>query len=88
MSPFRKPVIEIMKGIPYGETIIYSEIAKLVADALGKKKMSAQAVGGAVGANPICIIIPCYRVVRKGGNLTGYTGGIENKNKFAKIRGF
>ena len=77
-----------MKKIPYGETITYGEIAKLVADALGKKKMSAQAVGGAVGANPICIIIPCHRVVGKGGNLTGYTGGIENKINLLKSEGF
>lgn len=88
LSPFRKLVIEIMKGIPYGETITYGEIAKLVADALGKKKMSAQAVGGAVGANPICIIIPCHRVVGKGGNLTGYTGGMENKINLLKSEGF
>lgn len=84
LSPFRRLVVEIIKNVPYGETVSYGEIEKKVALRLSKDKMSAQAVGGAVGANPICIIIPCHRVVGKDGNLTGYAGGIENKINLLK----
>ena len=78
-TPFRKQVIEIMNNIPYGETLTYNDIAKRIAETMGIKRMSAQAVGGAVGWNPICIIIPCHRVIGSNGNLTGYGGGIKNK---------
>lgn len=78
-TPFRNIVIELMKNIPFGETTTYGDIAKEVAIKKGKKRMSSQAVGGAVGWNPICIIIPCHRVVGSDGNLTGYGGGINNK---------
>lgn len=74
-----------MIKIPYGETITYNDIAKTIARKKGIKKMSAQAVGGAVGWNPICIIIPCHRVVGANGNLTGYGGGIQNKIELLKI---
>lgn len=74
-----------MKGIPFGQVITYNDIAKEIADSKGIKKMSAQAVGGAVGWNPICIIIPCHRVVGTNGNLTGYGGGIQNKIKLLEI---
>lgn len=85
LTPFRKSVIDIMIKIPYGETITYNDIAKTIARKKGIKKMSAQAVGGAVGWNPICIIIPCHRVVGANGNLTGYGGGIQNKIELLKI---
>lgn len=65
--------------IPYGQVITYGEIAKKTAEQMGKKTMSAQAVGRAVGRNPISIIIPCHRVVGKSGSLTGYSGGLEVK---------
>lgn len=78
-SEFRKSVWEILKDIPYGEVITYGDIAKKIAKQKGIKKMSAQAVGGAVGHNPISIIIPCHRVIGIHGNLTGYAGGIEKK---------
>ena len=65
--------------IPYGETRTYGEIAREMAAVLGKEKMSAQAVGQAVGKNPISILIPCHRVVGAGGKLTGYAGGLEKK---------
>ena len=78
-TPFRNIVIELMKNIPFGETTTYGDIAKEVAIKKGKTKMSSQAVGGTVGWNPICIIIPCHRVVGSDGNLTGYGGGINNK---------
>lgn len=79
LTPFRKEVQEIMLKIPYGQTITYNDIAKEIASKKGIKRMSAQAVGGAVGWNPICIIIPCHRVVGSNGSLTGYGGGIKNK---------
>ena len=67
--------------IPYGKTITYSDIAKEIANARGIKKMSAQAIGHAVGTNQICIIIPCHRVMGANNSLTGYGGGILNKIK-------
>lgn len=79
LTPFRKEVIDIMNTIEYGKTLTYNDIAKIIAEKKGMKKMSAQAVGGAVGWNPICIIIPCHRVIGSNGNLTGYGGGINNK---------
>lgn len=78
-SPLRKVVTEIMLEIPIGKTLSYGEIAQKAALLLGKKRMSAQAVGGAVGHNPISIIIPCHRVVGAKGQLTGYAGGLERK---------
>lgn len=79
LSFFRKNVIDIMNSIEYGKTITYNDIAKIIAKKYGINRMSPQAVGGAVGSNPICIIIPCHRVVGSNGNLTGYGGGIKNK---------
>ena len=79
-SEFRKNVWEILKTIPYGEVITYNDIAKKIAKQKGISKMSAQAIGGAVGHNPISIIVPCHRVVGSNGSLTGYAGGIEKKN--------
>ena len=74
-----------MCEIPYGETTTYGELAKKVAKKLNKPSMSAQAVGNAVGHNPISIIIPCHRVVGKNGSLTGYVGGIDKKIKLLEI---
>ena len=79
LTPFRKEVSDIMNKIPFGKTITYGEIANIIALKRGIKKMSSQAVGGAVGSNSICIIIPCHRVIGSNGNLTGYGGGIKNK---------
>lgn len=78
-TPFRKTVWEIMLTIPFGKTMTYGEIANRIAKQKGLAKMSAQAVGGAVGHNSISLIIPCHRVVGTGGSLTGYAGGIEKK---------
>lgn len=86
-SPFRIEVLEILKTIPYGTTMTYKEVGARAAAALGKKSMSAQAVGGAVGHNPISIIIPCHRVVGTNGSLTGYAGGIEKKVQLLKGEG-
>lgn len=78
-TPFRKSVWTILETIPYGKTTTYGAIGKQLAEAARKFKMSAQAVGGAVGHNPISIIIPCHRVIGSDGKLTGYAGGIERK---------
>lgn len=79
LTPFRKEVIDIINNIPYGKTITYGDISSNIALNRGIEKMSAQAVGGAVGWNPICIIIPCHRVIGSKGNLVGYGGGLANK---------
>lgn len=78
-TPFRKAVWEIMLTIPSGKTMTYGEIADRIAKQKGLSKMSAQAVGGAVGHNSISLIIPCHRVVGTSGSLTGYSGGIAKK---------
>jgi methylated-DNA-[protein]-cysteine S-methyltransferase len=79
LTPFRKDVTDAMLAIPFGQTTTYGSIAEGIARKHGLAKMSAQAVGGAVGWNPICIIIPCHRVVGANGALVGYGGGIGNK---------
>ena len=79
LTPFRKMVIDIMCNIDYGKTVTYNDIALEIAKKRGISKMSAQAVGGAVGWNPICIIVPCHRVIGSDGSLVGYGGGINNK---------
>ena len=84
-TPFRKTVCEIMLTIPYGKTMTYGEIAAEVARQRGMSKMSAQAVGGAVGHNPISLMIPCHRVVGTNGSLTGYGGGIQRKVKLLEL---
>lgn len=78
-TPFRKDVLEIVRQIPFGKTLAYGDIAAQIAKKRGIEKMSAQAVGGAVGWNPICIIVPCHRVLGANGSLTGYGGGLQNK---------
>lgn len=78
-SPFQRSVWEILRQIPYGKTTTYGEIAKRLAAERGLPRMSAQAVGGAVGHNPISVMIPCHRVVGSNGSLTGYAGGLQKK---------
>ncbi len=80
-SDFSMEVWEILKSIPYGKTITYGEIAKIIANKRKIKRMSSQAVGYAVGHNPISIIIPCHRVVGANNNLTGYSSGLDIKIK-------
>ena len=80
-SNFRQSVWKILCDIPYGDVITYGEIAKIIAKQHEIPKMSPQAVGNAVGHNPISIIIPCHRVVGSNGKLTGYAGGIDLKIK-------
>ena len=86
-SAFRRAVWEILLKIPYGKTTTYGQIAREIAAARGLAKMSAQAVGGAVGHNEISIIIPCHRVIGAHGNLTGYVGGIDRKIKLLQPGG-
>ena len=84
-TPFRKEVWEILRQIPYGKVITYGEIATKIAKKRNMTKFSAQAVGGAVGHNPISIIVPCHRVVGANGNLTGYGGGLDKKIALLEI---
>ena len=81
LTPFRKAVLDIVCEIPFGQTMTYGEIAKRL------KTNSAQAVGGAVGWNPICLIVPCHRVMGANGKLTGYGGGLPNKIALLKLEG-
>lgn len=83
---FRQRVWEILRTVPKGQTRTYGDIAKQIAQETGGK-MSAQAVGNAVGHNPISIIIPCHRVVGANGNLTGYAGGLDIKIKLLTLEG-
>ena len=86
-SDFRSRVGEIMCEIPFGETVTYGRIADQIAKERGLARMSAQAVGGAVGHNPICIIVPCHRVIGANGSLTGYGGGILRKKALLELEG-
>ena len=84
---FRQGVWSILRKIPYGKLTTYGEIAREMAVKMNKKSMSAQAVGGAVGHNPISIIIPCHRVIGANGSLTGYAGGVTIKAKLLELEG-
>ena len=78
-TPFRMAVWRILLEIPYGVTTTYGAIAKRLAKERGLPQMSAQAIGSAVGRNPISLIIPCHRVIGRNGRLTGYAGGLHRK---------
>ncbi|WP_379135294.1 methylated-DNA--[protein]-cysteine S-methyltransferase [Paenibacillus sp. sgz500958] len=84
-SPFQKAVWDILLHIPYGELTTYGTIAKQLAQQQGLSSMSAQAVGGAVGHNPVSLVIPCHRVVGSNGSLTGYAGGIDKKTALLEL---
>ena len=84
-SAFRRDVWDILLQIPYGQTTTYGEIARQLAAKQGLPRMSAQAVGGAVGHNEISVIIPCHRVVGTNGSLTGYAGGIDKKVRLLEL---
>ncbi|MDE6686624.1 MAG: methylated-DNA--[protein]-cysteine S-methyltransferase [Lachnospiraceae bacterium] len=84
-SKFQQKVWAILSAIPYGQTITYGAIAKQIAATNEVKRVAAQAVGGAIGHNPVSIIIPCHRVVGSNGSLTGYAGGLEKKAALLKI---
>ena len=86
-TDFQNEVWEILYALPYGQTTTYGEIAAQLAKKRGLPRMSAQAVGGAVGHNEISIIVPCHRVVGASGSLTGYAGGIEKKIELLRLEG-
>jgi methylated-DNA-[protein]-cysteine S-methyltransferase len=86
-SAFQKDIWDILIKIPYGETITYGKIAEKYKSQKNGKNVSARAVGGAVGRNPISIIIPCHRVIGSNGSLTGYAGGINNKKMLLEYEG-
>lgn len=84
-TPFQKTVWQLLLEIPYGQTATYGELALKAATVLGKSRMSAQAVGQAVGANPIAILIPCHRCLGAGRKLTGYAGGLHLKRALLEM---
>ena len=86
-TAFQKEVWEILRTIPYGETTTYGGIAAKIVKKRGLTRMSAQAVGNAVGRNELSILIPCHRVVGTNGSLTGYAGGIDKKAALLKLEG-
>ena len=85
-TAFQQSVWEILRTIPYGQTVTYGAIARRIEQNTGCR-MSAQAVGGAVGRNPISILIPCHRVIGADGSLTGYAGGIDKKERLLRWEG-
>lgn len=86
-TDFQQAVWNLLLEIPYGQTVTYGALARTLAQQLGKPAMSAQAVGAAVGRNPVSIIVPCHRVVGADGNLTGYAGGVERKLFLLNLEG-
>ena len=86
-SDFKKMVTSIMLSIPFGSTSTYAQIAAEIARRTGRKQMSAQAVGGAVGRNPIILIVPCHRVLASDGSLRGYAGGVDRKERLLEMEG-
>lgn len=86
-SEFRRTVWDILMTVPYGQTVTYGQIAAEAARQMGISHMSARAVGGAVGHNPISLIVPCHRVIGADGSLTGYAGGLERKTCLLHMEG-
>lgn len=84
-SDFRLTIWRLLLQIPYGQTITYGTLARKIEEQTGVSRMSAQAVGGAIAHNPICILIPCHRVIGSNGSLTGYAGGIDKKIKLLAL---
>ena len=84
-SPFQERVWKILLTIPFGGTMTYGQVAAILAQEKGLKRMSAQAVGGAVGRNPIPLIIPCHRVIGTAGRLVGYTPGLDKKTFLLRL---
>lgn len=84
-SEFQIQVWRLLQDIPYGRLVTYGDVAKKIAAQKGVARMSAQAVGGAVGHNPLCIIVPCHRVVGANGSLTGYGGGMWRKVRLLEL---
>ena len=87
LTPFNRRVLEIASQVPFGETMAYGEIADLIAAERGLHKMSAQAVGSAMRKNPICLVIPCHRIIGAGGRLGGYNGNPLRKRRLLAHEG-
>lgn len=85
-TPFQRAVWEALRAIPWGQTVSYGALARQL-EARGFGRVSARAVGGAVGRNPVSIIVPCHRVVGADGRLTGYAGGLERKRWLLELEG-
>ncbi len=86
-TPFQLEVWELLRQIPYGSTVSYGDLAARIAQRRGRARFSAQAVGSAVGRNPISLLIPCHRVLGADGSLTGYAGGVEKKAALLRLEG-
>ena len=86
-TPFQKEVWDILLSVPYGSLLTYGEIAKRIAKKRKIERMSSQAVGQAVGKNPICILVPCHRIIGANRQLTGFTGGMDIKIKLLELEG-
>lgn len=86
-TPFQLAVWDLLRRVPYGATVTYGALAEQLAQGRGLARMSAQTVGGAVGRNPVSILVPCHRVVGKDGALTGYAGGLEKKKALLTLEG-
>ena len=86
-SAFRRRVWDLLLRIPYGQTVTYGQLAQQLAAQQDLAHMSAQAVGGAVGHNPISLIVPCHRVIGTDGSLTGYAGGVDKKRRLLALEG-
>ena len=86
-TPFQQTVWALLREIPWGRTVSYGALAARAAEALGKRAMSAQAIGGAVGRNPMAIVIPCHRVIGADGSLAGFTGGLDIKRRLLAHEG-
>ena len=84
-TPFRELIWALLLEIPWGQTVTYGALAVRAARKMGRETLSAQAVGGAVGRNPISLIVPCHRVVGAGGTLNGYAGGVEKKEALLRL---
>jgi len=84
-TPFRRAVWEVLLAVPYGQTVTYAQVAEAAAKRLGRPRSSARAAGGAVGRNPVSLIVPCHRVVGCGGALTGYAGGTDRKRRLLAL---
>ena len=86
-TPFRMEVWRLLLDIPFGKTTTYGTLAKEIARRRGVRRMSAQAIGGAVGHNPVALIVPCHRVIGADGSLTGYAGGLDKKARLLSLEG-
>lgn len=87
LTSFQRNVIELLLKIPYGECKSYSELKQMYLDRFHKDSMSDQAIGSAVGFNPIGIMIPCHRIIKKDGTIGGYAGGLDNKRYLLRLEG-